>query len=41
MNYFFKAASKPNYPLVFAKENLINGSFLAIGRFITDEIQDL
>lgn len=38
MNYFFKPASKPNYPLVFAMDNPVNGSFLAIGRFITDTI---
>ena len=38
MNYFFIPASRPNYPLVFAKENPVNGSFLALGRFITDNI---
>lgn len=38
MNYFFKPASRPNLPLVFAMENPINGSYLAVGRFITTEI---
>lgn len=39
MNYFLKVTSKPKLPLVFdAKNNLINGSFLAVGRFIKEEI---
>lgn len=40
MNYFFKPSSKPNYPLVFATENPINGSFLAVGKFVADEISE-
>lgn len=40
MNYFLSPASKPNYPLAFAKENPVNGSFLAVGKFITAEISE-
>jgi hypothetical protein len=38
MNYFLEIKSKPNLPLIFSEENPVNGSFLAIGKFIADEI---
>jgi hypothetical protein len=41
MNYFLKFTSKPLYPIVFdSKQNPINGSYLAIGKYIKEEIKD-
>ncbi|PQL93817.1 imm11 family protein [Apibacter adventoris] len=38
MNYFLKITSKPNLPLKFSLKNTINGSYLAIGKFINEKI---
>lgn len=39
MNYFLKIKSKPNYPLVYdAGHNNVNGSYLAVGKYIREEV---
>jgi hypothetical protein len=38
MNYFFKITSKPSFPIVYDNNNLINGSYIAIGKYIREEV---
>jgi len=38
MNYFFKITSKPSLPLVYDSDNVINGSHIAIGKFIREDV---
>ena len=39
MNYFLKITSKPSFPIVYDSQNLINGSHIAIGNFIGEEVK--
>lgn len=39
MNYFLKITSKPSFPIVYDSQNLINGSHIAIGKFIREEVK--
>jgi len=41
MNYFLKISSKPNLPLVFDKNNPVNGSILALGKYIKDGLNTI
>ncbi len=34
MNFFFNVSSRPSYPLVFDCQNVINGSYIATGKYI-------
>ncbi|QIH33855.1 DUF1629 domain-containing protein [Sphingobacterium sp. DR205] len=36
MNYFLEVKSKPNLPFKYSLTNQINGSYLAVGKFIAD-----
>jgi hypothetical protein len=38
MNYFLKITSKPSFPIVYDNNNIINGSFIAIGKYIKEEV---
>ena len=38
MNYFLKISSRPYYPIVYDSKNLIKGSYVALGRFIQEEV---
>ena len=38
MNYFLKITSKPSFPLVYDSHNLINGSQIAVGKYIREEV---
>jgi len=35
MNFFLKITSKPNYPFFFSDTNSLNGSLIAIGKYIS------
>jgi len=38
MNYFLKISSRPFYPIVYDINNLIKGSYIALGKYIREEV---
>ena len=38
MNYFLKITSKPSFPIVYDNNNGINGSYIATGKYIREEV---
>ncbi|MDR2914072.1 MAG: hypothetical protein LBV74_04465 [Tannerella sp.] len=38
MNYFLKITSKPSFPIVYDVNNVINGSYIAVGKYIKEEV---
>lgn len=38
MNYFMNSTSRPSFPLVYDNQNVINGSYIAIGKYIIENL---
>lgn len=38
MNYFLRISSKPSFPIVYDHDNSVNGSYIAMGKYIREDV---